>query len=143
MPSEREVRPEPRPAERMNLGPEPSMGDMVTHLGQESKRFVELQIELAKMQALQGLAGGLYDGLKIAAAIGLFSLAGLCFVIALALAISVWLGSHWLGILVTGILLTIVGGVVLWYAVVTSFLLNVIPKDLLKQVRALSRGQRE
>lgn len=143
MATDREVRSEPRPSDRVNLGPEPSMGELLTHLGQESKRFVELQIELAKMQALQGLAGGLYDGLKIAAALGLFSLAGLCFVIALALALSVWLGAYWLGMLVTGLLLAIAGAFVFWFAVGTSFLLNVIPKDLLKQVRTLSRGPRE
>ena len=63
------------------------------------------EIDLAKMQALQGLAGGLRDGFKIAVAAGLLSLAGLCLVIALALGISVWLGNYWLGVLVTGILL--------------------------------------
>jgi hypothetical protein len=61
-------------------------------------------------------------------------------VIALALGLSVWVGSYWLGTLLTGVLLLIAGAVVLRIAVGTSFLLNVIPKDVLKQVRALSRG---
>jgi hypothetical protein len=116
------------------------MVELVTHLAQETKRYVELQVELTKMQALQALAGGLYDALKLAIAAGLFALAGLCLVIALALGLSVAVGSYWLGVLVTGLLLLVAGGVVLWFALGTSFLLNVIPKDLLKQVRTLSRG---
>ena len=132
-----------RPVDRVNLGADPSMGDMMAHLAQESKRFVELQIELTKMQLLQGLAGGLYDGLKIAVALGLLGLAWLCLVIAFAIGMSVWVGSYWVGLLITGVLLLIGGGLVLWFAVGTSFLLNVIPNDLLKQVRTLSRGPRE
>lgn len=143
MPIDNDPRTGLRPGDRMPLGPDPSMADMMAHLGQETKRFVELQIELTKMQALQGIAGGLYDALKIAVAVALFSLAGLCLVIALALAVSVLVGSYWLGILITGFLLLIAGGVVFWLALGSSFLLNVIPNDLLKQVRTLSRGRRE
>ena len=124
-------------------GPDASMTELVTHLAHETRRYVELQIELAKMQALQGLAGGLYDAVKIAIAAALFGLAGLCLVIALAIGLSVLLESYWLGVLLTGMLLLVAGAVVLWFALGTSFLLNVIPKDLLRQVRILSRGPRE
>ena len=135
-----------RPGEGMRpIGPDAdaTMTELVTHLAQETRRYVEMQIELTKMQALQSLAGGLYDGAKIALAAGLLSLAGLCLVIALALGLSVWVGSYWLGVLITGGLLLIAGGIALWFAVWTSFLLNVIPKDLLRQVRILSRGPTE
>ena len=138
---DREERPEPGP--RRAVRADASMTELMTHLAQETRRYVELQIDLAKMQALQGLAGAFYDGLKIAVAAGLLALAGLCIVIALALALSVWLGSYWLGVLVTGLLLAVAGGVALWIAVGTSFLLNVIPKDLRHQVRVLSRGSRD
>jgi hypothetical protein len=124
-------------------GPEASMAELVARLAEESRRYVELQIELTKMQALQGLAGGLYDGAKIAVAAALFGLAGLCLVIALALGLSVWMGSYWMGVLATGLLLLIAACVAAWFAIATSFLLNVIPKDLLRQVRILSRGRRE
>ena len=124
-------------------GPDASIVELVTHLAHETKRYVELQVDLAKMQALQALAGGFYDGIKLALAAGLFALAGLCLVIALAIGMSVWLESYWLGVLITGVLLLIAGGVVLWFAVGTSFLLNIIPKDLLRQVRTLSRGPHE
>ena len=120
-----------------------SMAELATHLARETRRFVELQVELTKMQALQSLAGGLYDGAKIALAAGLLGLGGLCLVIALALGLSVMLESYWLGTLITGALLLVAGGVVAWFAIKTSFLLNVIPKDLLRQVRILSRGPRE
>ena len=126
--------------ERRPLGPDASMGEMLGHLAQESRRFVELQIELTKMQVLQGLAGSLYDAVKIAAAATLLAMAGLFLVVAFALGISAWLGSYWQGLLVTGVLLLIAGAIMRWIAVGTSFLLNVIPKDLLKQVRTLSRG---
>lgn len=126
--------------ERRPLGADASMADLLGHLAQESRRFVELQLEFAKMQLLQGLAGGLYDAVKIALAAGLLAMAGLFLLVAFALGVSAWLGSYWQGLLVTGLLLLIAGGVMLWIAVGTSFLLNVIPKDLLKQVRALSRG---
>lgn len=116
------------------------MGELVSHLSQETRRFVEMQLELAKMQALQALAGGLYDALKVGLALGLFALAGFFLVIALAFGLSAWMGSYWLGMLMTGVLLLIAGAIVLRIAVGTSFLLNVIPKDLLRQVRALSRG---
>jgi hypothetical protein len=116
------------------------MADLAAHLAEETRRFVELQIELAKMQALQGLAGGLYDALKITIAAVLLGMAGLFLVVAFALGVSAWLDSYWLGLLVTGTLLLVAGGAMLWVAVGTSFLLNVIPKDLLKQVRTLSRG---
>ncbi|HEX6589263.1 MAG TPA: hypothetical protein VF039_09585, partial [Longimicrobiales bacterium] len=69
------------------------MAELVSHLAHETRRYVELQIDLAKMQALQGLAGALYDGFKIAVAAGVLALAGLCLVIAFALAVSVWVGS--------------------------------------------------
>lgn len=120
--------------------PDASLGELLAHLGEETKRYVELQIELTKMQVLQGVAGGLYDGLKIGAAIALFSLAGLCLVIALALGLSVWLDSYWLGMLATAVLLLVAGGIVLGVAVRTSFLLNIVPKELLRQVRTLSKG---
>ena len=120
-----------------------SMTELVTHLAHETRRYVELQVELAKMQAVQALAGGLYDAMKIAIAAALLGMAGLCFVIALAIGLSVALGNYWLGVLVTGLLLLVAGGLVLWFALGTSFLLNVIPKDLLRQVRILSRGPRE
>lgn len=129
--------------ERRPLGPDASMGDMFGHLAQESRRFVELQMELVKMQLLQGLAGGLYDAVKIAAAAALLGMAAFFLVVAFALGVSAWLGSYWQGLLVTGLLLLMAGGVMLWIAVGTSFLLNVIPKDLLKQVRTLSRGRPE
>lgn len=131
------------PGSRRTARPDASMTELMSHLAQETRRYVELQIDLAKMQALQGLAGALYDGLKIAVAAGLLALAGLCLVIALALGISVWLGSYWVGVLLTGLLLLAAGGIALWFAVGTSFLLNVIPKDLRRQVRVLSRGPHE
>ncbi len=132
-----------RVAGRPAPGPDASMTELVSHLAEETRRYVELQIDLVKMQALQGLAGAMYDGLKIAVAAGLLALAGLCLVIGFALAISAWLGSYWIGITVTGLLLLLAGGVALWLAVGTSFLLNVLPKDLRRQVRVLSRGPRE
>jgi hypothetical protein len=135
-----ETRFEPR---RATPGEDASMAELVSRLAQESRRYVELQIELAKMQALQGLAGGLYDAAKIAVAATLFGLAGLCFVIALALGLSVLMGSYWLGVLTTGGILLVAGAVAAWFAIGTSFLLNVIPKDLLRQVRILSRGRTE
>lgn len=119
-----------------------SMTDLMTHLANETRRYVELQVELAKMQALQGLAGGLYDATKIAVAATLLGLASLCLLIALAIGLSVWLNSYWLGVLITGAVLLAAGLVALWFAVKTSFLLNVIPEDLLRQVRILSRGRR-
>lgn len=116
------------------------MGELLSHLSQETRRFLEMQLELAKMQGLQTLAGGLYDALKVGLALGLFALAGFFLVIALALGLSAWIGSYWLGTLLTGVLMLVAGAVVLRVAIGTSFLLNVIPKDLLRQVRALSRG---
>lgn len=137
------MRDDMREGSRRTPGTDASMTELVAHLAQETRRYVELQIDLAKMQALQGLAGAMYDGLKIAIAAGLLTLAGLCLVVAFALAISAWLGSYWIGVLITGLLLLIAGGVALWLAVGTSFLLNIIPKDLRRQVRVLSRGPRE
>ena len=137
----REVTP-PLPP-RPTPGPDASMAELMAHLAHETRRYVELQIELTKMQAVQSLAGGAYDAMKIAVAASLLGLAGLCLVIALAIGLSVWFGSYWLGVLVTGVLLLLAGLVALWFAVTTSFLLNVIPKDLLRQVRVLSRGNRE
>ena len=131
------------PGGRRGPAADASMAELVSHLAHETRRYVELQIDLAKMQALQGLAGALYDGLKIAVAAGLLALAGLCLVIAFALAVSVWVGSYWIGVLITGLLLLVLGGIALWLAVGTSFLLNIIPKDLRRQVRILSRGPRE
>lgn len=118
------------------------MGDLAAHLAKETRRFVELQIELTKMQALQGLAGGLYDAVKLSIAAALIGMASLCFVIALALGLSVLFGSFWLGTLVTGVILLVAGAIVLRIAVGTSFLLNILPSDLLKQVRALSRSEK-
>ena len=131
------------PLGRRAPGPDASMAELVSHLAHETRRYVELQIDLAKMQALQGLAGAMYDGMKIAVAASLLALAGLCLVIALALALAAWMGSYWIGVLVTGLLLLVAGGIALWFAVGTSFLLNVLPKDLRRQVRVLSRGPRE
>lgn len=116
------------------------MGELAAYLVQESKHFVELQVELTKMQVLQGIVGGLYDAVKIALAMALLGMGGVAVVIALALGLSVWMGSYWQGVLLTGGLLLLVGGIVLWLAIGTSFLLNVLPTDLLKQVRTLSRG---
>ena len=136
---------EPLPPVTPRGGPrsDAPMVDLVTHLAEETRRYVELQLELTKMQAVQSLAGGAYDAAKIAVAGALLGLAGLCLVIALAIGLSVLVGSYWLGTLLTGFILLVAGAIALWFAVTTSFLLNVIPKDLLRQVRVLSRGNRE
>ncbi len=55
-------------AGRARPGADASMTELVSHLAQETRRYVELQIDLAKMQALQGLAGAMFTALKIAVA---------------------------------------------------------------------------
>jgi len=129
------------PASYRDTTEDPSIGELVAHLGEEAKHLVQVQVELAKMQALQTIAASLYDGVRLAAAAAIMGVGGICLVVALILGLGDLLDSYWLGALAAGLLLLLAGAIVLWRASETLTIRHVLPRELLHRIRDTLTGE--
>lgn len=116
---------------------DPSLSELFSHLGEEAKHLVRMQVELARVEATRTAAAVLFDAFKLGVAGAILGLAGVFGVVALMLGASVLLGSYWLGSLVTAGLLFVVGALFLWRATDTLLLPKLLPVDLLDRVREM------
>ncbi len=88
------------------------LGDLVRELSDDMDRLVRDEVALAKQEGRQKLRKMAADSGWIAAGAGVVIAGALCLVAALALGLGALFGAWWLGALITGVLLLIVGSVV-------------------------------
>lgn len=87
---------------------------LLRDLADDTRTLVQQEIELAKMEATRTAKRLAVDGAWIGAGAALIAVGGLCLVLALALGLGALLDSYWLGTLITGGLLFLVGGLMAW-----------------------------
>lgn len=87
---------------------------LLRELAEDTRTLVQQEIELAKMEATQTVKRLAVDSAWIGAGVAVVAVGGLCLVLALALGLGALLGSYWLGTLITGAALLLIGGLMAW-----------------------------
>ena len=95
----------------------PGLGSLFRSLGEDVGVLVRQEIALAKAEAGETARRVAKDGAWIASGAAIVAVGGICLVVALALGLGALLGSYWLGTLITGLLLVVVGGLFAWKGV--------------------------
>lgn len=94
-----------------------SLGGLLRDLADDTRTLVRQEIELARMEVTRTAAGVAKDSAWIAAGVAIVAVGGLVLVVALALGLGALLGSYWLGTLITGAFLLLLGGLFAWKGV--------------------------
>jgi hypothetical protein len=94
-----------------------SLVGLLREFAEDTRMLVQQEIALAKMEAAHTAKRVAIDGAWIGAGAAVVAVGGLCLVLALALGLGALLGSYWLGTLITGLLLLLVGGLIAWRGV--------------------------
>jgi hypothetical protein len=89
---------------------QPGLGDLVRSLADDLGTLVRQEIDLAKMELTHTAKRLAIDSAWIGAGAATAAVGALCLVLALALGLGALLGSYWLGTLITGLFLVLVGG---------------------------------
>ena len=98
-------------------GTGPGLGTLLRSLGEDMGVLVRQEIALAKAEAGNTAKRLARDSAWIGTGAAIAAVGGLCLVVALALGLGALLGSYWLGTLITGLLLVIVGALFAWKGV--------------------------
>jgi Protein of unknown function (DUF1469). len=99
----------------IRIEPEPTIGDLVARLTDDSKRLVHNEVRLARLETGESIQQAMQGGIRLALAFGITILALVAFSVLLTAVIgSVLIGEAWAGALITGALEIIVGALVLW-----------------------------
>lgn len=91
-----------------------AVGDLLRSLADDTGTLVRQEIRLAKLEAARTARRLAKDSAWIAAGVGVLAVGGLCLVLALALGLGVLLDSYWLGTLITGLVLVVLGLLMAW-----------------------------
>lgn len=97
----------------------PSTGlvSLLRDLAEDTRVLVQQEIALAKAEATRTAKRVVVDSAWIGAGVAVLAVGGLCLVVALALGLGALLGSYWLGTLITGGLLFLIGALMAWKGV--------------------------
>ncbi len=86
------------------------LGDLVRSLAADLGTLLRQEIDLAKMEVRRAAGRLAADSAYIGIGASILAVGGLCLVLAMALGLGALLGSYWLGTLITGVFLLLVGG---------------------------------
>jgi hypothetical protein len=89
---------------------EPGIVDLVRSLADDVGTLVRQEIDLAKMEMARTARRLVADSAWIASGAAIAALGVLCLIVAMALGLGALLGSYWLGTLITGLFLVLLGG---------------------------------
>ena len=92
----------------------PGVGTLLRSLGEDMGVLVRQEIELARVETTRSAKRLAKDSAWIGTGAAIAAVGGLCLVLALALGLGALLDSYWLGTLITGLLLVIVGALFAW-----------------------------
>lgn len=93
------------------------IGTLLRDLANDTRTLVQQEIELAKLEAARTVKRVVVDSAWIGAGVAVLAVGGLVLVVALALGLGALLGSYWLGTLITGLVLFLVGALLAWKGV--------------------------
>lgn len=103
-------------------GGEPDRGaaglvTLLRDLAEDTRTLVQQEIALAKAEATHAAKRLVVDSAWIGAGAAVLAVGGLCLVLALALGLGALLDSYWLGTLITGGILFLIGALMAWKGV--------------------------
>ncbi len=87
---------------------------LLRELADDTRTLVQQEIQLAKAEAVRTAKRVVVDSAWIGAGVAIIAVGGLCLVLALALGLGALLGSYWLGTLITGGILFLIGALAAW-----------------------------
>jgi hypothetical protein len=89
---------------------EPGIVGLIRSLADDMGTLLRQEIDLAKMEMARTARRLASDGAWIASGAAVAAVGVLCLIIAMALGLGLLLGSYWLGTLITGLFLVLLGG---------------------------------
>lgn len=99
----------------IRIEPEPTIGDLVGRLTDDSKRLVNNEVRLARLEMGESMHHAVQGGIRFALAFGISILALVALSVLLTDVIgSVLIGRAWAGAIITGVLEIIAGALLLW-----------------------------
>ncbi len=87
---------------------------LVRELADDTRTLIQQEIELAKMEAASTAKRVAVDSAWIGAGAFVLSVGALCLVLAMALGLGALIGSYWLGTLITGAVISLIGALFAW-----------------------------
>lgn len=90
---------------------------LIRDLADDTRTLIQQEIELAKLEAARSVKRVMVDSAWIGAGAAVVAVGFLCLVLAAALGLGALLGSYWLGTLITGAVLFLVGALFAWKGV--------------------------
>lgn len=101
--------------QRIRIEPEPTIGELVGRLSDDSKRLARNEVRLARLEMGESIQQAVQGGIRFALAFGIaiLALVGLS-VLLTELIGTILIGRAWAGALITGVLEMLVGGLLLW-----------------------------
>ncbi len=87
---------------------------LLRDLADDTRTLVQQEIQLAKAEAVGTVKRVVVDSAWIGAGVAIIAVGALCLVLALALGLGALLGSYWLGTLITGGILFLIGALFAW-----------------------------
>lgn len=124
-------------------GAEPGLSDLVRSLAEDLGTLVRQEIDLARLELTRTARRLAADGAFIGIGAAIAAVGALCLVIALALGLGVLLGSYWLGTLITGLLLLLLGGGFAWKGVRDLRRQELMPKKTTASLREDARWAKD
>jgi uncharacterized membrane protein YqjE len=104
--------------QQIRIEPEPTIGDLIGRLTDDSKRLANNEVRLARLEMGESIHQVVGGGVRLALAFGIAVLALVALSVFLTAVIgSVVIGKTWAGALITGALEVIVGAILLWAGV--------------------------
>lgn len=101
--------------QRIRIEPEPTIGELVGRLSDDSKRLARNEVRLARLEMGESLQQAVQGGIRFALAFGVAILALVALSVLLTEVIgTILIGKAWAGALITGALEMVVGGLLLW-----------------------------
>jgi hypothetical protein len=89
---------------------EPGLVPLIRSLANDTATLVRQEVELVKIEVKHTAKRVVIDSVWIATGGAIAAVGALCLVLAMALGLGALLGSYWLGTLITGLFLVLVGG---------------------------------
>jgi hypothetical protein len=137
--------PPTRPGRRYDPGvaTEPGLVPLLRSLADDMVTLVRQEITLAKLEVTRTARRLAMDGVWIATGAAIAAVGALCLVLAMALGLGALLGSYWLGTLITGLVLVLVGGLFLFKGIRDVGRQELAPKQTAASLREDARWAKE
>jgi hypothetical protein len=136
--------PPARPGRRYdNADLEPGLIPLLRSLADDTATLLRQEVELAKTEVKHTARRLAVDSAWIATGGAIAAVGALCLVLAMALGLGALLGSYWLGTLITGVFLLLVGGGFLFKGVRDLGRQPLAPKQTAESLREDARWAQE